>query len=466
MTYPRPCPPASGPLEPYAAQFDSQFHSLAQRHSFRNYLTGLLLPRDRPKTLTALAGAEPLVQAQAAEVQRLQYFLSESDWDAAALSLRTLELLAAEPETAPHAKGVLVIDDTGDRKDGSAIDHVARQYLGSVGKIDNGIVAVTTLWADEQRYYPLHVAPYTPQKRLAGGKQDPAFRTKPQMALALIEQARLAGIVFRAIVADCFYGDNGALEAALRQRHLPYVLARRGRVGLGWARVELAHSFEDAAGDLPARCWKKVVRRFRNGHEELWWAAGLTLFGYGPTQPVRAICATTDPCTLPELSTWYLTTNLSLREAPLADIVHLYGLRNWIEEGYKRMKDELGWADFMVRSDRAIRRHWALVCCAFAFCWWHEAYQKRVASQTAASASRKAQPSLPVRKKNPRAGAANVAVLATRPEGSARLAGPGTLAHTLLERLLRHAPAFRTRHAARRAHGRSRHQSLSPALTN
>ena len=195
-------------------------------------------------------------------------------------------------------------------------------------------------------------------------------------------------------------------------------------------------------------------------------AAELTLFGYGPTQPVRAICATTDPCTLPELSTWYLTTNLSLREAPLADIVHLYGLRNWIEEGYKRMKDELGWADFMVRSDRAIRRHWTLVCCAFAFCWWHEAYQKRVARRTAASASRMAQPSLPARKKNPRDGAANVAMLATRPKGSARLAGPGTLAHTLLERLLRHAPAFRTRHAARRAHGRSRHQPLSPALTN
>ena len=46
---------------------------------------------------------------------------------------------------------MLIIDGTGDRKDGSATDHVARQYLGSVGKIDNGIVAVTTLWASEER---------------------------------------------------------------------------------------------------------------------------------------------------------------------------------------------------------------------------------------------------------------------------------------------------------------------------
>ena len=54
---------------------------LAQRRGFRDYLQGLLLPRERNKTLTALAGAEPITQAQAAPVQRLQLFLSESPWE-------------------------------------------------------------------------------------------------------------------------------------------------------------------------------------------------------------------------------------------------------------------------------------------------------------------------------------------------------------------------------------------------
>ena len=89
-------------------------------------------------------------------------------------------------------------------------------------------------------YYPLHVMPYTPECRLAGGKQDPAFQTKPQIALALVERALAADIAFKAIVADCFYGDNNALEAALRQRGLPYVLAHRGTVGRGWAPAEMA----------------------------------------------------------------------------------------------------------------------------------------------------------------------------------------------------------------------------------
>lgn len=69
-------------MDIYAAQFDPLFKTLAQRQGFRTHLSGLLRPRERLKTLTALAGAEPLVQAQAAEVQRLQFFLSEASWAA------------------------------------------------------------------------------------------------------------------------------------------------------------------------------------------------------------------------------------------------------------------------------------------------------------------------------------------------------------------------------------------------
>lgn len=212
MTAPRPCPPASGPLEDYAKRFDHLFHTLAQRRSFRAYLTGLLLPHDRNKTLTALAGAEPVAQAQAGAVQRLQFFLSEADWDTEAINAQRLALMAEQPALASHALGVLVLDDSGDRKDGHAAAHVARQYIGSRGKIDNGIVAVTTLWADERCYWPLHAKPYTPKSRLPLGDKAPAFRTKPQIAMDLIEQARQAGIKFEAVVADCFYGDNHELE--------------------------------------------------------------------------------------------------------------------------------------------------------------------------------------------------------------------------------------------------------------
>lgn len=119
-----------------------------------------------------------------------------------------------------------------------------------------------------------------------------------------------------------------------------------------------------------------MERHFRDGHSATWWAAEACLDGYGPDAPCRLVVATTDPTCLPEKATWCLATNLPHPDAPhaatsphqsadLAAIVRLHGLRPWIEQSYKQIKDELGWSDFQVRSDRAIRRHQTLVNCAF-----------------------------------------------------------------------------------------------------
>jgi SRSO17 transposase len=234
MTRRRPCPAAPGPLEEYAARFDDLFGRLAQRRGFREYLAGLLTPRDRNKTLTALAGAEPVIGAQLPAVQRLQFFLSESRWDAERINARRLELLLADPATAPHEGGVLVMDDSGDRKDGAKTAHVGRQWLGRYGKTDNGVVTVTTLWADERVYYPVHAVPYTPARHFAKGKNDPAFRTKLKIAAGLAARARAAGIAFRAVAADCAYGDQDGFRSELSGAGLPFVMALKPRRGT-WA---------------------------------------------------------------------------------------------------------------------------------------------------------------------------------------------------------------------------------------
>ena len=140
MTKRSPVSPAPGPLENYAESFDELFAARAQRHSFRRYLEGLLLPAERNKTLTALANTEPLKGAQRKEAQSLQWFLSESRWDYREINRRRVELLLEDPASAPNDRGALVIDETGDRKEGKKTDHVGRQYLSSIGKIDNGVV--------------------------------------------------------------------------------------------------------------------------------------------------------------------------------------------------------------------------------------------------------------------------------------------------------------------------------------
>jgi hypothetical protein len=245
-----PCPPAPGPLEAYATRFDPLFGSLAQRRGFRTYLAGLLLPRERNKTLTCLAGVEPVVGAQHPAGQRLQFFLSESTWDHEQVNARRLELLLADPVTAPHGAGVLVIDDSGDRKDGTATAHVGRQWLGRLGKTDRGVVTVTTLWADERCYYPLHAMPYTPAQHFPKGRTDPAFRTKLQLGVALAGDAQAAGVAFRAVVADCAYGDQDAFPGELATAGLAFVLALKRRRGV-WASGDQAPTLSMLPGRWP-----------------------------------------------------------------------------------------------------------------------------------------------------------------------------------------------------------------------
>ena len=181
---------------------------MAQRRGFRGYLTGLLAPRERNKTLTALAGAEPVTGSKLPAVQRLQFFLSGSVWDPGAVNARRLELLRAGPVTAPHGGGVLVTGDSGDRKDGTKTAHVGRQWPVRYGKIGNGVVTVTTVWAGERLYYPVHAVPYTPARHFPKGKNDPGFRTKLAIGADLAVRAREAGFCFRAVAAGSAYGDQ------------------------------------------------------------------------------------------------------------------------------------------------------------------------------------------------------------------------------------------------------------------
>lgn len=127
MSHRQPVSPAAEPLEAYMQRFDPRFTRRNQRDAVRRYLEGLLLPAERNKTLTALANTEPVLGAHHPHAQGLQWFLSESTWSAQALNTQRLQVLRADPHTAPHAQGVLVIDESGDRKDGTKTAHVGRQ---------------------------------------------------------------------------------------------------------------------------------------------------------------------------------------------------------------------------------------------------------------------------------------------------------------------------------------------------
>jgi hypothetical protein len=272
---------------------------------------------------------------------------------------------------------VLIVDETGDRKDGDQTAHVGRQDLGHRGKTEQGVVSVGSVWADAGLYSPLAGEPSTPQQWFPLGTADPAVRTKPQLALALVAQALAQPWPVRAVVADGLYGEHHGFTRGLAQRGVPSVVALKPShawwapaeaIGAVWPGAE-AGGWGNA--EQPG-AWQAITRSSRDGHTEAWWALAGNAGPYGPQRGRRLVIATVDPATLPEAATWYLATTLPEAEADLAAVVRLYGVRHWIEQAYKPVKGALGWSPYPVRSDRAMRRPWALVQGAFAFGGWAE----------------------------------------------------------------------------------------------
>jgi len=190
----------------------------------------------------------------------------------------------------------------------------------------------------------------------------------------------------------------------------------------------------------------------------------------GPDGVRRLVVATADPATLPDKVTWYLVTNLPRPGGPreagsphpaagLAEITRIYGIRNWIEQSCKQVKDELGWADFHVRSDIAIRRHQALVNCASSFCWaaW---FADQVPHHDATPLPE------PGRGERGAARPAGPAVLAPGDPGSPRLAFPLDRTAALAGRIVQGAPAPPAANPDRLGRGRLRPAPLHPELTN
>jgi hypothetical protein len=217
--------------------------------------------------------------------------------------------------------------------------------------------------------------------------------------------------------------------------------------------------------------WHPVTRTFRDGHAETWRAAGASLGGWGPDGVRRLVVATADPGTRPDKATWYLVTNPARpggpREkdspwpaAPLAEIVRLYGIGHWTGQSCKQVKDELGWAGFQVRSDVAIRRHQALVSCAFSFCWaaWFAGHppQHDAAPQPGPGGGEKGRR----RRRTTAAGA----VLAAGAARGPRLAFPLDRAAALVAGLVHGAPAPASPDQLGR--GRLRPAPLHPELTD
>jgi SRSO17 transposase len=128
--------------------------------------------------------------------------------------------------------GVQIIDDTGIAKKGTHSVGVARQYSGTLGRVDNCQVLVTSHYVDRSFDWPITARLYLPEQwtqdaeRLEAAKvpSGTTFKTKGEIALDLIDAGIAAGVPTWAVVADAGYGDQPVFLNGMEARGLPYLV--------------------------------------------------------------------------------------------------------------------------------------------------------------------------------------------------------------------------------------------------
>lgn len=324
-------------VDDYCAAYRDLFDDVRSFEHLCLLHVGLIsdLPRKSLPAIGRRVGAEP---------QALHHFIANADWSLDKLREKRLALTREALRGRPF---VLVIDETGDLKKGKTTDYVARQYIGNIGAVDRGMVSVSAYGVLENVTFPLRFHIFKPERCLKPGD---IHQSKPTIAIELVRHLVADGFTIKLVLADALYGESGPFVHALSELKLPYVVAIRENHSVLMPRSERVRWTR----------WRPFQRVFSDGSEEQRFVRECV---FGKRRGLRYYELTSDPEKLPAATTRLVMTNMEgeLRHSLGND----YGLRTWIEYGYKHSKNELGWADCRLTDYHDIERWWELVCSAY-----------------------------------------------------------------------------------------------------
>lgn len=365
-------------LAEFLAPFRVHFKRSEGPQALERYLTGLLTEHPN-KNCDTLAQVVP-----GTSEQRLQGLLTAMAWDEDDLNRQRVERLLALPT---EGDGVLIFDDTGFAKQGRCSVGVARQYSGTLGKTANCQVAVNCHYAERTIAWPvatrlyLHESWATDRERCRKAKvpEDVTSQTKPQIALALLDQANAWGVPHACVVADADYGDNPNFLAGLEQRHERYVVAVRRDFAVVARRrqAEPSQRAEALLEALPGSAWRTI--RWREGSQG--WLRGrfAALRRWRVTSDGRRHLGWLigeREASGPERRRKYYWSNVGPR-MPLATLLEYVHRRHQVERFHEEAKGLLGWDQYQGRLWTGFHRHAVTVLLAYSYLVWREWQQRQ-----------------------------------------------------------------------------------------
>jgi len=366
--------------------FRSGNHGVAA--TARQYLCGLMQADKR--NMERMAEAVP-----DSDEQVLQNFLTHSSWDDRAVMDQVAR--RADASLGAFADTGLYIDETSFQKKGDKSVGVARQWNGRLGKQENSQVGVFGALGRGDRVSLIDARLYLPQEWIEAParcdeadipKAEQVHRTKLELALQIVRQARQNGIRFEWVGMDGAYGQSLVLLEALQtrgeifladihsDRHIylndpaPYLPPENGHGGRRRSRYHSKQSAIEVRGWVkrqPASAWRPVILRDTTKgklavevlHRRVWlWdksSPGAHCWHLIVRREVNS------PGTIK-----YSLSNAPEQTRPIR-LAQMQAQRFWIERAFQDAKSHLGMAQYQARKWQSWHRHMALVMMAMQF---------------------------------------------------------------------------------------------------
>jgi SRSO17 transposase len=362
-TTPAAMPPC---FENWCKKLDPELKTQAQKRELRNYLGGLLGESER-KNVTQMSN-----NALGVEYNGLHHFITKSPWSYESLNHRRLKIVSECRQTKIARKNALIIDDSGHRKSGNFTDGVGRQYIGQIGKTDNGNVVVTSHIYDGVRSWPLDIELYKKAESFPDGEKDPLFQKKTEIAIKLIDKQIARGEKPGIILMDGGYGNNSNFLKDLEKRELKYIggIAKNRNVKeVKEGKKSENRRIDEVAESLPESAFVEI-ELLSSKAKKVWVATvEIELSNMSGQQTIAIVMNAKSFAEATDID--YLITNETGCQVTAEWIVKTYSQRNWIEVFYREIKGWLGLSEYQLRDKTSLMRHFILVFCAYTFIQWH-----------------------------------------------------------------------------------------------
>jgi SRSO17 transposase len=381
-------------LQAFHAQFHSCFARSEPREHFFHYMVGQCSPLER-KSIEPMA-----LRVAGGNIRGMQRCLSDDVWDEDLMRQTYHGLVAAE---MGDPEGVLMFDESGFVKKGKESVGVARQYCGTIGKVENSQVGVFAAYASRHGYALVDTRLFMPEQWFSEDYKDRrdkcnvptdvTFHTKPQLAVEMLQAIRSKGrLPFKYLVADCLYGNSpdflDAVDSCLGVTSLVSIPAEtrcwlqrplmtdktytyRGEVRskrLVAAETQAPVTVETLTQSLASSCWyRRTVSEGTKGPIAYEFARKrVTLSKEG--LPDRNVWLVLKRTLGAEPTYWYYLSNAPA-STPLRLFVWLSGVRWAIEQGFEETKTELGMAQYEGRKYPGWYHHMLTTMLAHFFLW-------------------------------------------------------------------------------------------------